>query len=37
MATPTEEQIKLAKQLQIALEELDAARRLGLATNVELL
>mgnify|MGYP003113231263 CR=1 FL=1 len=37
MATPTEEQIKLAKQLQAALEELDAARRLGLATNVELL
>ena len=37
MAEVTKEQLKLAKELQAALEELEAARRLGLATDVELL
>jgi hypothetical protein len=37
MAAPTEQQIKLANQLRDALNELDAAIRLGLATDVEVL
>lgn len=37
MAAPTEQQIKLANQLRDALNELDAALRLGLATDVEVL